>query len=70
MYYVFNFVSCCLSIMSIAMAYDKSVPSWSILLSLFVAGLFQVIAANWVLEKYDDFEKRIKNLENEKKDKK
>ena len=66
MYYVFNFISCYFTLISIAVTYEKNMPSWLILILLLVAGCFQMIASARAVAKHDELEKRIKNLENNK----
>lgn len=69
MYYVFNYISCYFTLISIAAVYEKNTPSWLILILLLVAGCFQMIATARVVTKHDELEKRIKNLENKKEEK-
>ena len=66
MYYVFNFISCYFTLISIAAAYEKNMPSWVILILLLAAGGFQIIASARVEAKHNELEERIKNLENNK----
>ena len=64
MYYVFNYISCFFTLVSIGAVYEKNTPSWVILLFLVVAGCFQVFASAFLEEKHDDLKERIKKLEN------
>ena len=69
MYYVFNYISCYFTLLSIAVVYEKNAPSWLILILLLVAGCFQMIASARAVAKHDELEKRIKKLENKKEEK-
>lgn len=64
MYYAFNYLSWFFVIVAIAMVDAKTAPSWLIIISLLVAACFQFIAAFCVVEKHEELEERIKNLEN------
>lgn len=69
MYYVFNYISCFFTLVSIGIVYEKNAPSWLILILLVAAGCFQAFASTFLEEKHGDFEERIRKLENEKEDK-
>lgn len=69
MYYVFKHISCFFTLVSIGVVYEKNAPSWLIVILLVVAGCFQAFASAFLEEKHDDFEERIRKLENEKEDK-
>ena len=69
MYFVFNYISCYFTLISIAVVYEKNAPSWLILILLLVAGCFQMIASTRAEAKYNELEERIKNLENNNKGK-
>lgn len=69
MYYVTNFVSCFFTIIAIAIVYEKTAPSWLILVLLLTAGCFQFIASALLVAKYDKLEERIKKLESKKENK-
>ena len=70
MYYVVNLISCFLTTIAISIVvYGKTAPSWLILILLFSAVCFQLVASVWVVEKHDDLEARIEKLENKKEDK-
>lgn len=63
MYYVVNFISCLLTIIAICVVYGKTAPPWVIMILLFSAGFFQLVASVWVVEKHNDLEDRIMKLE-------
>lgn len=70
MYYAVNLISCFLTTIAISIVvYGKTAPSWLILILLFSAVCFQLVASVWVVEKHDDLEARIEKLENKKEDK-
>lgn len=69
MYYLLNFISCVLTIIAISIVYGKTAPPWIIMILLFSAGFFQLVASIWIVEKHDDLEERIKKLENKREDK-
>ena len=70
MYYAVNLISCFLTTIAISIVvYGKTTLSWLILILLFSAVCFQLVASVWVVEKHDDLEARIEKLENKKEDK-
>ena len=69
MYCVFSYISCYFTLISIAVSYEKNVPSWLMLILLLVAGCFQMIASTQAEGKQKELEERIKNLENNNKGK-
>lgn len=66
MYYAFNYLSYFFTLVAIGAVYEKNAPSWVILMLLFTAMCFHLVASVWVVEKCDDLESRIKKLENKK----
>lgn len=69
MYYAANLISLVLTIIAISIVYEKTAPPGVIMILLFSAGFFQLVASVWVVEKHDDLEARIEKLENMRKDK-
>lgn len=69
MYYAANLISCFLTIIAISIVYGKTAPPWIIMILLFSTGFFQLVASVWIVEKHDDLEDRIEELENRKVDK-
>lgn len=64
MCYVTNYISCLFTLITIAAVYENTAPSWLILVLLFAAGVFQVIASGLTVAKHNELEEHIKKLEN------
>lgn len=68
MYYLLNLMSWVFTIVAIALMYNETASSGVVVTLLISAAWFQMIASIYIVSVQNDFNERIKKLENKRED--
>lgn len=68
MYYLLNLMSWVFTIVAIALMYNETASSGVVVTLLICAAWFQMVASIYIVLVQNDFNERIKKLENKKED--
>lgn len=69
MYYLLNLMSWVFAIVAIALMYNETASSGAVVTLLIGAACFQMVASIYIVSVQNDFNERIKKMENRKDDK-